>query len=162
MSLPTKTALLLLLVFLLGAAGTGIYLTRAPSAPVETIPMTVDSEACRDAQGTCRASHPALGELQLHFPEGAWYMQAFPVELSIDGKDVVEAVTLDLTMPGMDMGRNRFALQRMPDGSWQGKVLLPICVTGRVDWQIETQVEIADALYTAVFPLNVTRAPDRQ
>jgi len=168
MSPLLKTGGLLLLVVVIAIAGgyswVAIYHTEndpAPAAPVETVSLQVTETACQKTRAACRATHPELGEITLRFPEGAYYMQRFAAELRMSDAIRVDQIRLDLTMTDMDMGRNRFALSPAGDGLWRGELLLPICVTGRVDWQVRVQLDRGERRYEAVFPLNVTRAPQQ-
>lgn len=43
-------------------------------------------------------------------------------------------VTAEFAMVGMDMGLNRYQLQAAGKGSWQARVMLPVCVAGGSDW----------------------------
>jgi len=166
MSPLLKIGGLLLLVVVIAIAGgyswVAIYHTdndTAPAAPAETVSLQVTETACRDTRAVCRATHPKLGDITLRFPEGAYYMQRFEAELRLAKAIELDQVTLDLQMTGMDMGRNRFKLSSAGDGIWRGELLLPICVTGRVDWQISVQVDSAGRRYTAQFPLMVSQPP---
>ncbi len=169
MSSWVKTGGLLLLVVLIAIAGGYSWVTiyhpeaddTAAAAPVETVPMSVTETACQKTQSACRATHPQLGDISLRFPEGAYYMQRFEAELTLAKAIELEQVTLDLDMTDMDMGRNRFRLSPAGEGLWRGELLLPICVTGRVDWQVRVQLDRDERRYEAVFPLNVTRAPQQ-
>lgn len=51
------------------------------------------------------------------------------------------AIAVSFSMQGMDMGPNRYRLVRQSDGSWQGRVTLPVCVSGRHDWQMIVDVD---------------------
>lgn len=50
-------------------------------------------------------------------------------------------VAIEFQMQGMDMGPNRYRLVRQADGSWAGRVTLPVCVSGRRDWQMVVDVD---------------------
>lgn len=53
----------------------------------------------------------------------------------------VNDITVSFTMRDMDMGFNRFALQKQADGSWLAEgVRLPMCTQSRHDWQIHWQM----------------------
>ncbi|MGM0679310.1 MAG: hypothetical protein ACQESY_05525 [Pseudomonadota bacterium] len=168
MSPLVKTGGLLLLVVLIAIAGgySWIAIDRtgsdtAPAAPRETVSMSVTETACQKTRAACRATHPELGDIALRFPEGAYYMQRFEAELHLAKATELDQVTLDLDMTDMDMGRNRFKLSPAGDGIWRGELLLPICVTGRVDWQISVQVDSEGRRYTAQFPLTVSQPPPK-
>lgn len=158
-----KTVVLLLTVLLIAGAGIGGYLyfapVRTPASSVAVVNLTATSVACRESRAACLARHPDLGELHLRFPDGAYYLQPFVAELEATEGGGIEQVVLDLNMPGMDMGRNRFQLRPVDEAHWRGTVLLPICVTGRVDWQVTVQMDSAGRRYIARFPLLVSQPP---
>ena len=60
------------------------------------------------------------------------------------------------------MGVNRFLLKktnfRNEKQKWQGKALLPICVTGRADWVSELEVVTQKSKYVFSFPIFVKQA----
>lgn len=45
-----------------------------------------------------------------------------------------QQVAVELTMRDMNMGSNLYPLQRDAQGIWRGRVILPVCVSGRRDW----------------------------
>ncbi len=45
------------------------------------------------------------------------------------------ALVLDLSMPGMVMGKNQVILKRQPDGSWKGRGIIVKCMSGGTLWQ---------------------------
>jgi hypothetical protein len=51
------------------------------------------------------------------------------------------AVYAEFLMPGMEMGLNRYRLERAPGGAWRGRITLPVCVTGRRDWLLVLDVD---------------------
>lgn len=50
-------------------------------------------------------------------------------------------VAADFAMQGMDMGPNRYVLQRTADGVWQGKIILPVCVSGTSNWTMTLEMD---------------------
>lgn len=50
-------------------------------------------------------------------------------------------VTADFAMQGMDMGPNRYVLQRTADGAWHGKIVLPVCVSGTSNWTMTLELD---------------------
>jgi len=44
-------------------------------------------------------------------------------------------LALHLTMPGMEMGTNRFRLKRIGPGSFSGKGVIPRCPSGKTLWR---------------------------
>jgi hypothetical protein len=54
---------------------------------------------------------------------------------------VAGRVAADFAMQGMDMGPNRYALQRTADGVWHGNVVLPVCVSGNSNWTMTLEID---------------------
>jgi hypothetical protein len=50
------------------------------------------------------------------------------------------SAALDLTMPGMFMGKNWPVLKRMSAGRFEGKGVIPRCPTGKRTWQADVIV----------------------
>ncbi|MDH3831614.1 MAG: hypothetical protein OEU48_08080 [Gammaproteobacteria bacterium] len=71
-------------------------------------------------------------------------LQPFPVAIQTEGMQDVKAVTVSFSMRAMAMGLNRYALTHAAEGSWQGEVTLPICVSGRTDWIAEFDIQLPD------------------
>ncbi|HXH04592.1 MAG TPA: hypothetical protein VNN09_14915 [Candidatus Competibacteraceae bacterium] len=114
------------------------------------------SGACDPSRGPCSAGSAAAGiTLSLDNPVGP--LRPFAVRVGLSGAAATaEAVAVRFDMVGMDMGFNRFVLQRQVDGSWQGQALLPVCSVGRSDWRVTVE---AGQEYRAQFLL---RLPVRQ
>ena len=71
----------------------------------------------------------------------------------------IESIFVDFKMKNMNMGVNRFQLIKSEPikdvYAWEGKALLPICVTGRADWVTELDILTKDAHYRLIFPILV-------
>lgn len=95
---------------------------------------------CSPATQGCVIKSEALS-MTLQFGGLVKPLTPFPVILKLTGPNahIVSKVTLDFSMPGMDMGINRFDLRRRQDGVWEGQVRLPACNMGHTDWQVEVQ-----------------------
>lgn len=52
-----------------------------------------------------------------------------------------KGVHAEFVMQGMEMGLNRYRLERQPNGAWQGRATLPVCVSGRRDWRLILEVD---------------------
>jgi hypothetical protein len=59
------------------------------------------------------------------------------------------------------MGLNRFTLSpsvnEKGNVTYEGEGILPVCVSGRVDWLASTHVMTTDKIYEAVFGFKVTK-----
>jgi hypothetical protein len=73
--------------------------------------------------------------------------------------EMIEQVIVDFKMVGMDMGLNRFKLSSDVDEKgnvyYEGEGILPVCVSGRVDWSANTQIITTHKLYQATFEFKV-------
>ncbi len=65
-------------------------------------------------------------------------LQPFQVWVQAPG---AERVQVSFTMEGMDMGFNLYTLQPDDQGVFRGRATLPICVTGRRDWNMVVDID---------------------
>jgi len=80
----------------------------------------------------------------------------FAVNLSRAGKPL-EAfeVLLDLTMPGMFMGKNSPTLVRVGPGRFEGRGVLPRCMSGDRHWQALLTLRESGGSHRIIFPFEV-------
>lgn len=107
---------------------------------------------CDASQAVCtaRAGDQALA-LRMQGPVVG--LRPFRVQVVPAGMAVREA-RVEFTMPGMDMGQNRYRL--LPEGNgWVGLVTLPLCTTGRSDWQVSVQLVGDGEVWEARFPFEM-------
>ena len=81
----------------------------------------------------------------------------FSVMINQDMTPVSNAtVTVNLTMPGMYMGKNQVMLKPAKNNSYEGSGVIPICPSGARTWMAEVKVTIDDMMHTAhyVFELR--------
>lgn len=138
-----------------------VYFQNDEAVADVSYPMSISSAACATTREACIARHEKLGQLSLRFPEPAVYLSPFVAAVEIEpAAATINSVVLDLEMQGMNMGVNRFALQReaAQPGRWSGKLLLPLCVSGRSDWLVNVEVDSAGGQYQVQFPLQVGKA----
>ena len=120
--------------------------------PLVTVTLAAADPECDPSLTLCTASldNRRLA-LRLHGPVTG--LRPFRVELVAAGMRVRE-VQLEFTMPGMDMGQNRYRL--LPEGNgWVGLVTLPICATGRSDWWVTARVLGDEQQWEAGFPFEL-------
>lgn len=143
-------------------AGGYVYFQHDEMAADVVYPMSISSAVCATTREACIARHENFGQLSLRFPEPAIYMSPFVAAVEIEsGADAtINSVVLDLQMQGMNMGVNRFSLQpeATRPGRWSGKLLLPLCVSGRSDWLVNVEVGTATGQYQVQFPLQVGKS----
>jgi len=64
-------------------------------------------------------------------------------------------VALDLSMPGMYMGKNRSVLKHVGQGTYQGTGSIPRCASGQRTWQAKVTVDRTDPETIALFQFEV-------
>jgi hypothetical protein len=108
---------------------------------------------CKIDQAPCRtivAGREILLDIE---PKPVKAMQELTFIVHIVGREPAPALLLDLSMPGMYMGRNEVVLKKRPDGKYSGKGIIPRCPSGKKVWQAEVDVPGAAK---AVFRFHVS------
>lgn len=118
-------------------------LTRAALALLVAMPLgaapaladyTADSNAIHSGPCTKQA-----GDRQVTLdisPKPVKHMQELTFKVTMaPAEGLPSSLILDLSMPGMMMGKNQVALKRQPDGAWEGKGIIVKCRSGRTLWQ---------------------------
>jgi len=86
-------------------------------------------------------------------PKPVVHMEELTFDVSFGDKvPESETLVLDLSMPGMDMGRNRVTMEKGEDGHYRGKGIIVRCASGRTLWR--ATVFLDDTLKPA-FTFNV-------
>jgi hypothetical protein len=125
-------------------------------AQVETPRVMLSAPAdCHLSQKTCAVRSEELS-VSVFPSDNVRALKPFSFQVRLEGPlaDTVQDVTVHFAMVGMDMGVNRFHLRRKADQRWQGKVILPLCTTGRSDWIATVEIE-TEPPYSVQFPLTV-------
>jgi len=105
-----------------------------------------------DVQSACTARGDSVS-VSVHMASTRAALKPFNVTLSSNA--ALSAVTVSLEMPGMDMGQNRYRLLRTANGDWQAAITLPVCVSGRSDWQANFELKTAKARYRLSVPFTL-------
>jgi hypothetical protein len=95
---------------------------------------------CSPDQGPCTAA--AAGR-QIIFdisPKPVKAMKELTFTISAGTGATAQTLLLDLSMPGMYMGRNEVILKKNPDGSYSGKGIIPRCPSGRKLWRVSVTI----------------------
>jgi hypothetical protein len=89
-------------------------------------------------------------------PVAAMSDLTFIINLSRGGSPVTDASTaLDLSMPGMFMGKNRPVLEQVHNGRYEGKGIITRCSSGKKTWQAEVTVKYAGKTAVVSFVFEV-------
>ncbi len=66
----------------------------------------------------------------------------FRITLTHDSKPISDAkITVDLTMPGMFMGKNSPVIKHVKDGVYEGKGVIPRCPSGKKVWRAAVSID---------------------
>lgn len=103
--------------------------SEAPALPLASLSVPADCEV----QQRCLAGDEALS-VEVRFGKQPRALQPFPVNVKLTGTEAAEAVYVVFSMPGMDMGLNRYQLRGDSISAWNADITLPICLAGRSDW----------------------------
>ena len=80
----------------------------------------------------------------------------FIILLTRNGNPLSDAsVELDLSMPGMFMGRNHPVLKPTANGRYEGKGIITRCMSGRKTWQARVTIVNAATTHVADFEFAV-------
>lgn len=109
--------------------------------------------ACNPIQVTCEAREGPI-VLSLRLDPSAQALKPFRITVSVHGM-APDTVTADFNMPRMDMGRNRYQLGRGDGGNWIANVILPVCASGRNDWEAVVSAVHSGAGVRASFPFHI-------
>ncbi|MBD3670520.1 MAG: hypothetical protein HUJ29_07070 [Gammaproteobacteria bacterium] len=104
---------------------------------------------CDAAQSPCRID-TQQGALTLFLEPPVTALQPFMIRLHGERFEASQ-LFVTFTMVGMDMGLNRFVLEREA-GEWRGKGILPICSESRHDWLATLNFVSKGQPYRVEFP----------
>ena len=155
-----KTIVLLLFFFAIVLITQDVKWLRENN-PLKVVKITV--KECNAQKQVCITETDEF-KLGILLDENIFYLKPFNVKIWTENKDDIniESVQIDFKMKNMNMGVNRFLLKKINSKDkkqkWQGKALLPICVTGRVDWFSELEVVTKQSKYIFSFPISVKQA----
>lgn len=154
---------LLLLILILAASGVAYYfvsnneLEQKPRQLLNLLELN-----CNPSKSVCEAAEQD-NSVTLYFPEQVHYLKPFRMQVTAKGfsNTAIEAVQVEYTMVGMDMGLNRFSLMPVTDDKgqqrYEGEGILPVCVSGRVDWLANVNIVTEEKVFEAAFKLQVTK-----
>ena len=123
--------------------------------------ININSGNCKIQTELCNFNIDGL-QLSISSDKAIQYLKPFliVVNTSTSHNSNLKKIQIEFKMNGMDMGVNRFLLSKKNINnkeSWQGKALLPICVTGRADWIAEFSLYIKDSIFILSLPISVRK-----
>jgi len=108
-----------------------------PTADQTVLP----NPACDLHREACSVNLPGGGSAELSFgTRPIPLVKSFPVTVTVSGAQP-DAVAIDFAGVDMSMGFNRPQLNAVGNGRFVGEANLPVCVTGRMDWQATLLIE---------------------
>jgi hypothetical protein len=114
-----------------------------------------DAPDCDPDKGSCRKRIGAKEIILDITPKPVKAMEELEFHLVVSPDPSLTAgLTLDLSMPGMYMGKNQVLLRRSPDGTYTGKGVIPRCPSGRKLWRATLDIPKEGKVG---FTFNVTR-----
>lgn len=126
-----RKRILILLLLVLAFIALAVVSTRVKR------PATAQAIACAHPVQGCKFMH--LGNpAQLQFMGPPTPMQPFKIEVRVPGAKHASA---EAQMVGMDMGMNHYTLSPTARGLFTAEVTLPVCVSGRRDWNLYLTID---------------------
>jgi hypothetical protein len=95
---------------------------------------------CLIDAGTCSKSAGAQKVVFDISPKPVRTMKELTFIVRLADGNMPPSLVLDLSMPGMYMGRNEVTLKKTRDGSYSGRGIIPRCPSGRKLWQAEIDI----------------------
>jgi hypothetical protein len=137
---------------------TGSSLSRRKDKTVQTLGLTLWSLAflliqsvsaaqaagqqadCLIDTGPCSKSAGAQKVVFDISPKPVRAMKELTFTVRLDGGNIPPSLVLNLSMPGMYMGRNEVTLKKTRDGGYSGRGVIPRCPSGKKLWQAEIDI----------------------
>jgi hypothetical protein len=148
--MPNKAVLFILLLFL----------SLPKHSNAEENGHKMSSVDCNFDIGTCTRILEDTGfEITLDInpkPVTAMSELLFSVIILKNGLPVTKAeAVVDLTMPGMYMGKNQVFLKSKKDNKYEGTGVIPFCSSGSKRWMAEIKATLDDKVYSAAYTFDV-------
>lgn len=150
-----KINLVLLLIVLFGATLAGQYWWNNSAGKNSFI--VIANNSCDVQQQTCLFNSDVY-QFELTIPRDIVYLQPFEIHMRmLNESKIPETVLAEFMMQDMQMGLNQFQLHPSDNNKlWSARVVLPVCVTGRVDWQMELWLMQNGTRYRLRVPIEVS------
>ena len=119
---------------LLKRAGTALLVAMTLGATPALADYVADSNAIHSGPCTKQAGNRQV-TLDIS-PKPVRHMEELTFRVTMAPPEGLPSnLILDLSMPGMMMGKNQVALKRQANGAWEGKGIIVKCRSGRTLWQ---------------------------
>ena len=118
--------------------------------------LTTSKVICQPTMSNC-LSPIGDGKLQWSVEQSIQYLKPFMNKIELTNIQVrdVQQISIEFVMQGMQMAVNRSIFKRQASGLWQAQSVLPICVSGRKDWQAIIRVETHQSVWQTEFQFQL-------
>lgn len=121
-----------LMVAISAAVGAKLWLGNPPPLPIVSAPLNT---SCDLHAGPCSSVVPGGGKIELSIePRPIPLLRPLNLVVKTQGLEA-HRVEIDFIGVDMNMGFNRPELKREKDNRFAGQATLPVCITGRMEWQ---------------------------
>jgi hypothetical protein len=135
-SFLVDSAMILALV-LIGVIGYKLSPLLMPKADLSILPEA----GCNLEKSSCSAALPDGGRIHLSLSPSPIPVSS-PLDMTVEVSGLeADKVEIDFAGVSMNMGFNRPILAAAGPGRFAGRTTLPVCVTGRMEWQATVLVE---------------------
>ena len=135
----------------------GMYLKKLLSPDVASLIEIPADKHCDLGIQACEATRDNL-KLKLYLNPPLKYLEKINIDLQVTGlaNEQIEKVLIEFTMTEMEMGINRFEMSKAKQVDiWQGMAILPVCVSGRKDWQVSLYIKTSGKTYRVRYYLRM-------
>lgn len=138
--------LILLALVVLGAAGYKLAPLLTPQTDV-SLPMS----PCDLGKTPCTIVLPGGGQVEVSIaPHPIPSLKPLKLQAVVNGAEV-RKIEMDFAGVDMKMGYNRPQLENLGDGRFSGQASLPVCITGKMPWEMTVLIESGRTVIAAPF-----------
>ena len=115
-----------------------------------------DTDLCDFQKGPCikRINHEEVSLDIEPRPLQAFKETEFTVKIN-NPRESPEKLILELTMPGMFMGKNQVVLKKTGYNTYSGRSIIPRCPSGKTLWQADIGIPYRGEIKTVSFRFHV-------
>lgn len=146
---PRNILIDVLVVIVLGIFGVIGYKLAPLLTPLTDVSLPVST--CDLGATPCRIALPEGGQVEFAIdPRPVPALKPLRLLAIASGTDV-RKIEVDFAGVDMKMGYNRPALENLGDGRFSGQANLPVCITGKMQWQATVIIEAGSSVVAAPF-----------
>ena len=147
----TKYYVILIAAIFMASYFAGNIITRDDQYNAIDVPAQYMKSACNPVQTACEISL-AGNVISYRITGSLSALQKFKVE--VQALDIeIEDIQVKFLMPGMNMGKNDYALVNKQGSIWTQDVILPVCSLSRKDWISQLEIRYSGRIWNIEFSL---------